>query len=241
MRSREWWDKTYDVLDSHSGGALFVWLAVRVGFYETWVLFFNVVISIYVSVFLSPILVELVPPPGGAASYHIALCLTVLAGGCFALLQGLSFVFLTGQYHIPFPRVFDVLFSGVLGFAAGFLIVSFVALVLTTTPLAEHKIVGVLGLGKQPQQAKGPQTRANAFGGPNLSCITRCCDLIHSFAGFHDAGNTTGATLQKLLEMKKSSPDPIEQPPDVNEPPKPQPSKDTTTRPSRRLDKYIQD
>ena len=74
--------------------------------------------------------------------------MTVLAGGCFALLQGLSFVFLTGQFHIPFPRVFDIVLSGVLGFAAGFLIVSFVAVVLTTTPLAEHKIVGVFGLGK---------------------------------------------------------------------------------------------
>lgn len=222
-------------------GALFVWLAVRVGFYEMWVLFFNIVISLYVSVFLAPILVEVTPAPGGAASYHVALCMTVLAGGCFALLQGLSFVFLTGQYHIPFPRVFDILLSGVLGFAAGFLIISFVAVVLTTTPLAEHKIVGVFALGKQPQQAKGPQTRALAFGSPNLACITRCCDLIHSFAGFHDAGNTAGATLQKLLEMRKASPSPIEEPSDTNEPPKPQPPRDTSTQPSRRVDKYIQD
>jgi hypothetical protein len=223
------------------GGALFVWLAVRVGFYETWVLLFNVVISIYVSVFLSPLLVEFAPAPGGAASYHVALCMAVLAGGCFALLQGLSFVLLTGQYHIPFPRVFDILLSGVLGFAAGFLIVSFVAVVLTTTPLAEHKIVGVFGLGTQPRQAKGPQTRTLALGNPNLAGITRCCDLIHSFAGFHEAGNTAGATLQKLLEMKKASPSPIEKPSDANAPPKPQPPKDTSARPSRRLDKYIQD
>ena len=136
-------------------GALFVWLAVRVGFYETWVLLFNVVISIYVSVFLSPILVELAPPPSGAASYHVALCLTVLAGGCFAILQGLSYVFLTGQYHIPFPRVFDIVLSGVLGFAAGFLIVSFIAVVLTTTPLAEHKIVGRLWVGQAAPAGEG--------------------------------------------------------------------------------------
>ena len=120
-------------------GALFIWLAVRMGFYETWVLFFNIVVSIYVSVFLTPILAEFAPAPTGASSYHTALCMIVLAGGCFALLQGLSFVFLTGQYHIPFPRVFDVVFSGVLGFVTGFLTLSFVALVLTTTPLAESQ------------------------------------------------------------------------------------------------------
>jgi hypothetical protein len=208
-------------------GALFVWLAVRMGFYETWVLFFNILVSIYVSVFLTPILVELVPAPGGAAAYHVALCMIVLAGACFALLQGLSFVFLTGQYHIPFPRVFDILLSGILGFATGFLLLSFVALVLTTTPLAENKIVGVFGLGKQSQQA-------------NLSCISRCCGLIHSFAGFHDSGNTTGAAIQRLLEIKSISPDPIKRQSDANEPPKSPPPKDTATRPSRRLEKYVQ-
>ncbi len=135
-------------------GVLFVWLAIRMGFYETWALFFNTVVSIYVSVFLAPMLIEFVPAPSGAASYHVALCLIVLAGGVFALLQGLSYVFLTGQFHIPFPRVFDIVLSGVLGFATGFLLLSFLALVLTTTPLAENKIVGIFGLTKQPQ--RGP-------------------------------------------------------------------------------------
>jgi hypothetical protein len=110
---------------------------------------------------------------------------------------------------------------------------------LTTTPLAKHRIVGVFGLASQPQQAKGPEARTLAFGNPNLAGIAWCCDLIHSFAGFHDAGNTTGATLQKLLEMKKTGP--IERSADANEPPKPQPPKDTSTKPSHRLDKYIQE
>jgi hypothetical protein len=130
---------------------------------------------------------------------------------------------------------------------------SFIALVLTTTPLAENKIVGVFGLSKgspsrdialgdpkQSQQAKGPQTRTIALGNPNLSCLSRCCGLIHSFAGFHDTGNTTAAAIQRLMEMKKASPGPIQRPPDVNEP-KPQPTKkDTATRPSRRLDEDVQ-
>ena len=187
-------------------GALFVWLAVRMGFYETWVLLFNVVVSIYVSVFLTPILAEFAPAAGGASSYHTALCMIVLAGGCFALLQGTSFVLLTGQFHLPFPRIFDVLFSGMLGFVTGFLVLSFLALILTTTPLASHKIVGVLGLGQQSQSA-------------NLVCITRCCDLIHFFAGSSDTAGTTQDALHRLLQMNTAHPDSRRKPADANEPP----------------------
>jgi len=187
-------------------GALFVWLAVRIGFYETWVLFFNVIVSIYVSVFLAPMLAEFAPAPAGAPSYHAALCLIVLAGGCFAILQGLSFVFLTGQYHLPFPRVFDIVFSGMLGFVTGFLVLSFVALVLTTTPLASHRIVGVLGLGQQSRPA-------------NLVSITRCCDLIHVFAGSDEKDRTPEAAVQRLLQMNTAHPVPRSRPPDANEPP----------------------
>jgi hypothetical protein len=189
-------------------GALFVWLAVRMGFYETWALLFNVIVSIYVSIFLAPLLVEWVPAADGAASCHTALGMIALAGGCFAVLQGLSFVFLTGQFHIPFPRVFDIFLSGLLGFAAGFLVLSFAALVLTTTPLSRHRILGVLGLGNQPRQA-------------NLVFIARSCDLIHSFAGFDGSDNTTQAALQRLLEVNHARPQPAPKPPDANESPVP--------------------
>jgi hypothetical protein len=203
-------------------GVLFVWLAVRLGFYETWVLFFNVLVSIYVSIFLTPLLVEVAPAAGEAASYHIALCLLVLAGGCFALLQGLSYVFLTGQFHIPFPRVFDIVVSGLVGFATGFLVLSFLALVLTTTPLADNKIAGVLGTGRQSQQA-------------NLICLTRSCDVIHSFARFNESGNTTEAAVQRLLETPRVQPRPSSVPPEANEPPKPLPPKEMKPRKGRRL------
>lgn len=218
-------------------GAMFVWLAVRMGFYETWVLLFNTIISIYVSVFCTPILAEIVPASGGASSYHTALCMIALAGGCFAILQGLSYVFLTGQFHISFPQVFDVVLSGVVGFLAGFLMLSFVGLVLTTTPLAEHKIAGVFALPKQSQQANGPQAQSVVIGNPNLSCLTWCCGVIHSFAGFHDAGSTTQMALQKLLDTPHVSPISGPEQTDVNKPPQPRPPKSTT----RRLNRYLDD
>jgi hypothetical protein len=183
-------------------GALFVWLAVRMGFYETWVLLFNVIISMYIAIFLAPIVSELAPAPGGAASYSTALSMALLAGGCFAVLHGLSYVFLTGQFSIPFPRMLDIVFSGILGFVAGFLVLSFLALVLATTPLADNSIVAGIGLGGPSQQT-------------NISCIARCCDLIHSFTGPGD--QTTLAAVRQLLDPAGRRPREDDSA-DVNEP-----------------------
>jgi hypothetical protein len=188
-------------------GVLFVWLAVRLRFYATWVLLFNILVSIYVSVFLAPIVAEFAPAPGGAASYGMALSMLVLAGGCFALLHGLSYVFLTGQFNIPFPQVFEILLSGLLGFVAGFIILSFVAIVLTTTPLAQQEMVSSLGLNEQSQQS-------------NISCLARCCNLIHRVAGLEDKKNTTEAAIHRLIDSGKSSQSKRrEVKPDANEPP----------------------
>lgn len=166
-------------------GVLFTWLAVRMGFYETWVLLFNLVVSIYLAIFLAPIVAEFVPMPGSAA-WCTGLSMLALAGGGFALLHGLSWVFLTGQFSIRFPSLFDVVLSGILGFVAGFLILSFAALTLSTTPLGHHKIVSTLGLSRHGQRA-------------NIACIAKCCDLIHCVAGFGD-GTTTQGAVERLLD-----------------------------------------
>jgi len=189
-------------------GAGFVWLAIQLKFYATWVLFFNVLVSVYVSIFLAPAVADFAPVGGGAASYGVALSMVVLAGGCFAILHGLSYVFLTGQFSIPFPRIFDVLLSGLLGFATGFLILSFVAIVLITTPLTQHEIAGTIGLNRQSQQA-------------NIRCLTACCDLIHGVARFGGDKDTTQAAIDRLLDTNKGDlrPRRSEQKLDANEPP----------------------
>ena len=53
-------------------GVLFAWLAVRLGFYATWILLFNVLLSIYVAIFLAPLVVDFAPSSGRAASYGVA-------------------------------------------------------------------------------------------------------------------------------------------------------------------------
>lgn len=163
-------------------GILFAWLAVRAGFYETWALLFNVVVSIYIAIFLAPLAAALTP----ASAYGMAFTMLVLAGGCFAILHGLCYVFLTGQFSVRFPRFFDILLAGALGFAAGFLIMSFVALVITVTPLAEHGLVGSLAL-----DPKSP--------GPNVSGLAWCCNRVHAVAGFDSSEEATPGAIERLL------------------------------------------
>jgi hypothetical protein len=198
-------------------GALFVWLAVRMGFYETWVLLFNIIVSLYVAIFAAPIVAALAPTPEGAASYGMALSMAVLGGGSFALLQGLSYVFLTGQYSVPFPRVFDILLSGVLGFFAGFLALSFVALALATTPLAENKIMADIVTSQKAQVL-------------NVSCVSWWCDRIRFFAG--PAERTTQAAVQRLLDESKPKPAVRKETTDANRPAAPTPPEEKAGPPA---------
>ncbi len=199
-------------------GIGFVWLAVRLGFYETWILFFNILVSIYLGIFLTPMIVSFAPASGEAASYGIALSMVALAGGCFAILQGLSYVFLTGQFSISFPRLFDIPLSGLLGFVAGFLTLSFAALVIATTPLAQRQIVSTVGLNRQSQQA-------------TITCIGWGCDLIHTFARFEPEEGATRKAVNRLLDLstniRPAGPQP--QP----EPNAPQPVQKRSLRPRR--------
>lgn len=187
-------------------GALFVWLAVRLGFFETWGLLFNIVISIYVAIFLAPTVAAYAPTTGNLSPYCVGLSMAVLGVGCFALLYGVSYVFLTSQYCVPFPKLLDVLAAGGMGFLAGFLILSFAALVVTATPLAQHELVSSMGFNAESE-------------GANIGCIAWCCDLVHSVVGpDHEAKASEAAILRLLERAQESAPDRGVHGDDANEP-----------------------
>ena len=62
--------------------------------------------------------------------------------------------------------------------------------------------------------------------------------MIHAFAGFNDAGNTTQAAVQRLLEVPKADSPPSKRASEVNEPSKPQLPKEATPRKGRRTVDY---
>jgi hypothetical protein len=173
-------------------GGLFVWLAVRIGFFEMWTLLFNIVISIYVAIYLTPVIVD-VAPAAGETSYGSALTLVVLAIGTFLVLFGISYVFLTGQFNVAFPKVFDLVFAGLLGFLAGALVLSFAAIVITITPLSQNHLMSKIGFNAQSQRT-------------NIAYISRWCDLIDLAASSADSETTAERTIEALLSSAQVDP-----------------------------------
>ncbi len=172
-------------------GGLFTWFAIKIGFYEMWALLFNIVISIYTAIFLSPVILNIVPEAGDIPCSN-ALALAVLGGGTFFILYGITYVFLTGQFKVSFPKLFDILFTGILGFLAGFLVLSFAALVITLTPISQNRFVKQVGFNRHSQQA-------------NISYICLWCDLVNSIVSSPDTKITSKQAVEHLLSETQSS------------------------------------
>ncbi len=171
-------------------GGAFAWFAIKRGFYETWALVFNIVIAIYLAVFLGPVIANIVPAVRDTA-YNNALTMLATAIGSFLILHGISYTFLTGQFSIPFPKVFDTLGTGFLGFLTGFLVWSFVSLVICITPISQNSFVKGIGFGTQFEQT-------------NVGYISWWCNLVNSAVSSQDNEHTTQQALSKLLKNAES-------------------------------------
>lgn len=186
-------------------GGFFIWLAVRIGFFETLALMFNIVISIYTAIFLTPLLIDFIPAAGETTYCH-ALALVVIATGTFGILHGITYIFLTGQFKVTFPKIFDILFSGALGFLAGFFVLSFVALAITVTPISQNKFLSKIGFSRYSQKA-------------NLSYICWWCDKVNSIVSSPDNKITSEQAVNQLLDKANSKePEKTDERAEPNEP-----------------------
>ncbi len=172
-------------------GGLFTWFAIKIGFYEMLAMFFNIVISIYAAIFLTPVILDIIPTARETQYCH-TLALVVLGGGTFFILYGITYVFLTGQFKVSFPKLFDILLTGILGFLAGFLVLSFAALVITVTPISQNRFVRQVGFNRQSQQA-------------NISYMCLWCDLVNSIVSSPDTKITSKQAVEHLLSETQST------------------------------------
>jgi len=187
-------------------GGLFAWLATRMGFYEMWTMLFNIVISIYMAVFLTPAIADIAPAAGDTA-YGTALSLAVTATGVFLILHGISYVFLTGQFNVSFAKVFDLVFAGVLGFLAGCLVFSFAAFVIAATPISQNSLANRLGFNSRSQRS-------------NIAYIGWWCDAVDLVASSPGRTTTSKQILDELLGSAQwETEDEAEEQTEPNEPP----------------------
>jgi hypothetical protein len=164
---------------------LFAWYAIKMGFYETWAFVFNIIISIYLAVFLRPIIANI--PGVGDTPYINALTMAGTAIGAFLILHGISYTFLTGQFRVSFPKILETLGCGFLGFLAGFLVWSFAGLLICITPISQNSFVKKIGLESQFRQN-------------NASVIYWWCNLVNTAVSSENNRITSEQAISELLK-----------------------------------------
>ena len=130
----------------------FVLLAVKQGFHETWVMLFNIIVAVYLALFLRPMIANIIPE-GCETPYNNALIMFFVAAATFAVLHGIAFIFFTGQFNVSFPKILNIFGSGLLGFCIGFLVWSFFCLLMSVTPISKNKMLDEFGFGPGFQQS----------------------------------------------------------------------------------------
>ena len=166
-------------------GLLFVWLAVKKSFYETWILLFNIVIAVYLAVFLGPVIANIIPIARDSA-YNNALCMIIPALGVFLILHGISYTLFTGQFSIPFTKTIDTCVAGLFGFLIGLLVWFFLSLLISITPISQHTFVRELDFAGGFKQTGAPY-------------VSWWCDRIHSIAASEDSDVTSQEKINELL------------------------------------------
>jgi len=168
-------------------GGLCTWFAIKIGFYETWAMLFNIVIAIYIALFLAPPIVNFLPEETSNIPCCDALALLIVAVGSFLILHGITYILFTSQFNVTFPKIFDILFAGLLGFFGGFLLLTFAVLIIFLTPFGAYA---------------GIENDSVEY---NMSSTYWLFDGIHSIVSSPDNEITTEMVIEQLLN--KSQPD----------------------------------
>lgn len=174
-------------------GVCFAYFTSKMGFYQVWAMMFNIVISIYLAIFLAPVIAEAVPAATDTA-YGYALILIAISIGTLMVLQGITYALFTSQFTATFPKVFNSVGSGILGFLAGLLIWSFAAFLVSTTPVSQSSFAQKIGLGGNVEQT-------------NVSYISWWCNLVNTVAASENNKYTPQDVISGLLagaEKKKA-------------------------------------
>ena len=171
-------------------GGILTWYAIKIGFYETWATLFNIVIAIYVALFLAKPIEDFLPQDAIDIPCSQALILIVIAAGTFLILYGITYISFTSQFKVTFPKIFDILFAGLLGFCGGFLLLSFAALIISLTPIGTYT-----GINDDSVQY-------------NMSSSYWLFDGIHTIVSSPDNKTTTEKVIEELLsESQPKNPD----------------------------------
>ena len=171
-------------------GLILAVVAVKKGFYETWAIMFNIIIAIYLAVFLTPAIKELIPI-SGRTSYSDILTIVVVAILSFAILHGIVYVLVLNQFNVNFPKILEIFGSGLLGFLGGLLIWSFVCILIFASPLSKNTFFDDIGFNNQTQQT-------------NISYVSWWVNLVDLLVSSGDDQQSTEEAIGKMLKENET-------------------------------------
>lgn len=163
----------------------FAWIAIKRGFYETWAMLFNIIIAVYLAIFVGPMITELVPA-SGEIPYGNIVAIVAAGAASFLILHGISYIFFTNQFSVPVPKIFDVLGAGLLGFLGGLLVWNFLALLVFLTPISQNLNVKDIGMGKTFTQS-------------NITYVSWWCDRVNAIVAYKDDKFSSEQAINNLI------------------------------------------
>jgi len=159
------------------------------GLYETWALAFSSVMSIYIAIFAEPFASSALPS-ASETPFGDMLVVAGLAAGTFIILNGISLVFATGQFSVPFPKILDISAAGLLGFVTGFVLWNFGAFVVCNAPVFPKDIAAAINYDE----------RVRDF---NVKIFSVPCDAVNMIVSADDSFTTQQAVDVLLEKIKK--------------------------------------
>jgi uncharacterized membrane protein required for colicin V production len=164
--------------------------ATKKGFYETWVTLFNIAISVYLAIYLRPVIADIAAL--GDTPYGSFVTVLGTAGLVFIVLYGISFTFFTGQFKIAFPRVFNTGGAGLFGFLTGYLVWHFLCLLVGMTPFSDSSVLELAKFKDHLQTSK--------------KCVAVSCNLVNALS-FQDKNNDANDVITQLLKVPQKDKD----------------------------------
>jgi len=158
-------------------GVAFAVIGVRKGFFGMWLVLFNILISIYLGVMLSPTLVAF-RPDMEQQRYYLSAFTATTSFMLFVVLQTIVSGFFSDLTECFCPKLFDTVGAAILGFLGGFCVFSFVFFIVCIMPFSKTPLVkGVFGDGvSTPTGVKG---------------VVKACDFVSAvslqpYCGYRD-------------------------------------------------------
>ena len=150
-------------------GLLVAIVGVRKGFFAMWGTIFNVLISIYLGIMLTPLIVGTFQEEG-VSCYCCAGCVVGISILTFTILQSFVYCFYFKVSKVILPRVVDTIGAGILGFICGYIVCSFFVLAIGIMPAIESPFSkNFFNREKLLTVGKGPVVKScNFVGGMSL-------------------------------------------------------------------------